>query len=226
MFRRHLTHTAGVFLAALLFANVAAAQSISGVIYDPEGAVIPNATVILVDPASATPAETKSGAAGEFSFSGLAPAAYRLEVRNPGFATYQQRVPVGAGETARVYPILQLGRVMETIEVTGSLRTTAAPAPARVRAGGRVDPPRMLKAPQPAYPASAQSRGAQGAVLVQAVILQDGTLGSLHVLSAPDPDLQAAALEALKGWRYAPAMLNGRPVEVATTVVVSFRLPL
>jgi TonB family protein len=225
MFRRHLTHTAGVFLATLLFAGIAAAQSISGVIYDPEGAVIPNATIVLVDPASATPAEAKSGAAGEFSFTGLAPAAYRLEVRNPGFATYQQRIPVGAGETARVYPILQLGRVMETIEVTGSARASTAVSPARVRAGGRVDPPRILKAPQPAYPASAQSRGAQGPVLVQAVILQDGTLGSMHVLSAPDSDLRSAALEALNAWRYTPALLNGRPVEVATTVVVTFRLP-
>jgi len=33
-----------------------------------------------------------------------------------------------------------------------------------------------------------------------------------------------SALEAVKGWEYRPTMLNGEPVEVATTIDVNFTL--
>jgi TonB family protein len=44
------------------------------------------------------------------------------------------------------------------------------------------------------------------------------------VVRSPDPDLSAAAIEAVKQWRYVPTKLNGAPVETETVVEVSFQL--
>ena len=39
-----------------------------------------------------------------------------------------------------------------------------------------------------------------------------------------DPRLAQAALDAVKQWVYEPALLNGEPVETATTITLDFRL--
>ena len=51
-----------------------------------------------------------------------------------------------------------------------------------------------------------------------------GTSLSLKVLSSPDQELSDATLKAVKNWRYQPTLLNGKPVEVITTISVLFRL--
>jgi protein TonB len=56
------------------------------------------------------------------------------------------------------------------------------------------------------------------------VIKLDGSVAEPSVISAPNSDLGAAAMDAVRLWRYQPAMLNGQPVEVTTTVSVEFRL--
>jgi protein TonB len=39
-----------------------------------------------------------------------------------------------------------------------------------------------------------------------------------------NPELAAAAMDAVKQWRYEPTLLNGVPVEVVTTISVNYRL--
>ena len=57
------------------------------------------------------------------------------------------------------------------------------------------------------------------------VIGADGRLLSLGPLStASDPGLTQAALDAVRLWTYEPTLLNGQPVEVVTTISVTFRL--
>jgi protein TonB len=58
---------------------------------------------------------------------------------------------------------------------------------------------------------------------MEAVISKDGSIESLHVVSG-HPLLNQAALDAVKQWRYRPTLLNGEPVEVITTVTVTFNL--
>jgi len=55
------------------------------------------------------------------------------------------------------------------------------------------------------------------------VISQEGTIESLKVVSGP-PLLVKAAVDAVSQWRYQPTLLDGRPVEVATEIEVSFTL--
>ena len=75
----------------------------------------------------------------------------------------------------------------------------------------------------PQYPAIAKAVGAQGTVVLQAMISRTGTIEGLHIISGP-PMIQQAAIDAVKMWRYKPYVLNGQPVEVETTVNVIFKL--
>jgi len=57
-----------------------------------------------------------------------------------------------------------------------------------------------------------------------AVIGTGGQILSLSPDNDADPDLIKAAMDAARQWQYQPTLLNGVPVEVVTTITVSFRL--
>jgi len=75
----------------------------------------------------------------------------------------------------------------------------------------------------PVYPAPARTMRIAGRVELQATISRDGTIDNLRVVDGPAL-LRAAAIEAVRQWRYRPYLLNGEPVEVETTINVDFRL--
>jgi protein TonB len=79
---------------------------------------------------------------------------------------------------------------------------------------------------EPLYPEEARKAGIAGKVILQVTIEEDGTVGDIEVLRAPDPDagLTEAAIEAIRMWRYEPAMKDGRPVAALFTVMIEFRL--
>ena len=95
----------------------------------------------------------------------------------------------------------------------------------RIRLGGNVQAAKIISRVQPIYPQSAKDAGAQGNVLLHAVVSKDGKPLSLQVLNSQvNPDLARAAVEAVSQWRYQPTLLNGEPVEVDTTIQVKFTL--
>lgn len=75
----------------------------------------------------------------------------------------------------------------------------------------------------PVYPETAKIDGVEGTVVLQAIISTGGTVKRVHVLQG-DSRLRSAATEAVYKWRYRPYLLNGRPVDVATTITVDFDL--
>jgi protein TonB len=75
----------------------------------------------------------------------------------------------------------------------------------------------------PTYPPLAKTARVQGTIEFSAVIGKDGRIKNLQVVRG-HPLLIAAATEAVLQWRYRPTLLNGVPVEVATQIVVNFRL--
>ncbi len=109
----------------------------------------------------------------------------------------------------------------------GAMRSAApAPPPAAagmIRVGGEVQAARCMACPPPRYPALARMAGVSGVVALAAVIGTDGRVTQLRLLSGP-PLLVAAALRAVRGWRYRPTQLNGTPVSVKTAIRVAFRL--
>ena len=74
----------------------------------------------------------------------------------------------------------------------------------------------------PIYPEAAKQTKAQGMVVLDAVIGPDGTVRDLRPVSGPDV-LEPAALDAVRWWRFEPYRVNGKPVEVETTVAVEFQ---
>ncbi len=78
----------------------------------------------------------------------------------------------------------------------------------------------------PIYPELARRARLSGQVIVQAVILEDGTVGEIKVLQCDQPGVgfEEAAIEAITQWRYEPARLYGKPVNVYFIVNVEFTL--
>ncbi len=118
-FRRTLV---GVCLMALALAGTVFAQSfggtVSGVVKDPAGAVIPNVSVIARNVGTGTETKTTTGPDGFYRFSSLVSGEYSLEVESPGFkkiTTAPFRVSVG--DTLRQDLTLELGAVTETVNV-------------------------------------------------------------------------------------------------------------
>ena len=90
-----------------------------------------------------------------------------------------------------------------------------------VRVGGRVRPPVKLVDVPPVRPEMAARANARGIVIVEVTIDVDGTVKDARVLRSI-PMLDAAALEAVRQWRYEATMLDGKPVPVIMTVSVTF----
>ena len=99
------------------------------------------------------------------------------------------------------------------------------PAPPQrvVRVGGNIRPPQRVVDVAPTYPPLARAAGVEGVVILEAVIAEDGSVRDVRVLRS-NPLLEAAALEAVRQWRFSPTLLNGEPVPVVMTVTVAFRL--
>jgi protein TonB len=81
--------------------------------------------------------------------------------------------------------------------------------------------PVLIRKVAPVYPAGIRGSHLQGTVVLQAVVLTDGTIGSIKTVSG-DPMLRQAAAQAVKQWRYRPAYLNGKPQESSVSVEVVF----
>jgi TonB family protein len=79
----------------------------------------------------------------------------------------------------------------------------------------------VLSARQPSYPLLASLTRMRGEVLMKAIISKDGKIEDVHVIKGHRL-LRGAATNAVRTWQYRPYLVNGRPVEVATTVSVDF----
>ena len=76
---------------------------------------------------------------------------------------------------------------------------------------------------QPVYPPLARQARVQGSVELRAIISRTGTIENLIVVRG-HPMLSAAAIDAVRRWRYRPYLLNSQPVEVETEITVNFLL--
>ena len=91
---------------------------------------------------------------------------------------------------------------------------------------GGVTNPRLVNRVNPEYPESARLRSLRGNVVLQAVITKTGAVADLRVIRSDRPGFgfEEAAMTAVGQWKYQPARLDGRPVDVYFTIFVEFRL--
>ncbi len=92
-----------------------------------------------------------------------------------------------------------------------------------VRAVGDIMPPRLVKAVDPVYPEIARQAQVEGVVIVEARADEKGNVEDARILRSI-PLLDQAAIEAVKQWKYEPAIINGKPQKVVVTVTVRFML--
>jgi protein TonB len=104
-----------------------------------------------------------------------------------------------------------------------SPRQEPKPAPAVFRIGQGIREPKRIAGAPPEYPVFARSARIQGVVILEAVINERGTIERIKVLKS-EPLLDAAAIAAVKDWRYTPTLLNGVPVSVLMTITINFTL--
>jgi vitamin B12 transporter len=114
-------YRAGLVLAlAVIYAFAADTGSIRGVVTDPLGALVPNATVKLFHEGKQA-AETTTDASGLYSFSGIAPGRYQVKAEAPSFTPQQSGlIYVGNGKSADVNLTLKVGTVSQQVVVTAT----------------------------------------------------------------------------------------------------------
>ncbi|MGQ0526281.1 MAG: TonB family protein [Betaproteobacteria bacterium] len=82
-----------------------------------------------------------------------------------------------------------------------------------------------LRNPAPRYPPVARRSGAQGTVTLRVLVTKDGVPARVTVeQTSGSPHLDAAALEAVKTWRFVPARRGADAVEAWVLVPIVFRL--
>ena len=214
-------------LAPLHLAAYPEGGKLIGSVRDASGAMIPGVTVGAENLDGNNQEAALTDDVGRFQFTGLPPGRYRITLQSPGFKVFHSGPILVEGGEAQLDAVLDVGGVFEQVQVVGQRTHPAeqSAAPARIRIGGNVQATKLLTKVDPVYPARALDAGVEGTVLLQAVIGLDGVPLSLNALSkSSDPDLVTAALDAVRQWRYQPVLLNGVPVEVVTTIAVTFRL--
>jgi protein TonB len=103
-----------------------------------------------------------------------------------------------------------------------SIPTQLPSAGPRVSEG--VVEPTLIHKIAPSYPMQARTERISGKVVLSATIGADGSVGEIAVVSG-SPILAEAAKEAVRKWRYRPAMLNGSPILIQKQIMFLFTLP-
>ncbi|HSU60765.1 MAG TPA: M56 family metallopeptidase [Bryobacteraceae bacterium] len=213
-------------VSSLLASATLSAATISGSLFDPTGVAIPDAKIVLHSAETSADLDATSGSDGKFSFSDLGAGQYILRVEKPGFADLLREFTVKQDSDIERGLQMQIGERQEQKAVNGNAPSRMAQpfAPDRIRVRGEVAQANLIRKVQPVYPAAAKAARVQGTVLLQVVILKDGTMGEITVAESPSSDLSQASLEAVRQWRYRPTLLNGQPIEVLTYVIINFTL--
>ncbi len=88
--------------------------------------------------------------------------------------------------------------------------------------GGAIIAPECIRCPAPEYPLIAQSAHVQGWAVLDYLVGSHGRVRNVVLIAAPSAALARAAIRSVAGWRYHPALLNGRPITIQVSLTVRF----
>jgi TonB family protein len=130
---------------------------------------------------------------------------------------------LASAETVESAPSVQVafGTVREQMP---RLAAEKSPLPQFGGAVSQAVPATALQRVNPIYPPLARSQGIGGDVILDATISKEGLVPKVKIISGA-PSLADAATKAVRQWRFSPAMLNGKPVEVEQRITIVFKLP-
>jgi TonB family protein len=135
---------------------------------------------------------------------------WRFKRREPSSATTEDAAPV-------VRFLFTTGSV-SVVPLTPAARGTTrrairAETPIELPNFSHLDQvPAPLHQPPPEFPATLRARSAEGSVVVKYFVDATGKVRLPSVISATKPEFGAAALAAIRQWRYAPPRIDGQPV--------------
>jgi TonB family protein len=92
--------------------------------------------------------------------------------------------------------------------------------------GNGVTMPELVSDPKPSYTAEAMRAKIQGVVMVEAIVLPDGSIGQVRVIRSLDQTygLDQEAIKTVKRWRFRPGTRLGQPVPVSVEIELTFTL--
>ena len=129
------------------------------------------------------------------------------------------RFPAPHWNLAAATLLLVLGLGATTALAQG---VTQASPPYRV--GDQVSRPEIISSTRPVYTELARRARVSGTVIVEAIIDEQGDIVNTRVLKGQPLGLDQAAVDAVKTWKFKPAMLNGKPVKVYYVLTVNFQV--
>jgi TonB family protein len=91
-----------------------------------------------------------------------------------------------------------------------------------VKAEGNIRPPKLIRQVDPIYPEEARKKQIEGIVILSARTDEQGNVVGVKVLRSI-PELDQAAIDALKQWKYEPTIIDGKPRALIFTVTVRFQ---
>jgi TonB family protein len=135
---------------------------------------------------------------------------------------------------ARRAALVALTLVLAAGAATSALALRLSLDPAALSAEGSSNAPPEIVRPDvlarnaiskvpPVYPPDAKKAHIQGVVVLDTVIGKTGDVENLKVVSGPK-ELQQSALDAVRQWKYKPFLVNSSPVEVKSTINITYSL--
>jgi protein TonB len=92
------------------------------------------------------------------------------------------------------------------------------------KVGGGISAPQAISSPDPDYTEEARRAKKQGTCVLWLIVDAAGRPRDIKVVRGLGLGLDAKALEAVKQWRFQPALKDGKPVDVQISVEVEFHL--
>jgi TonB family protein len=92
------------------------------------------------------------------------------------------------------------------------------------KVGGGISAPQAISTPDPEYTEEARNAKTQGTCILWMIVDDQGHPRDIRVVRGLGMGLDAKAIEAVKQWKFQPALKDGRPVNVQISVEVGFRL--
>src|SRR5579859_680855 len=92
------------------------------------------------------------------------------------------------------------------------------------KVGGGISAPQAIATPDPEYTEEARNAKTQGTCILWLIVDDQGNPRDIKVVRGLGHGLDAKAIDAVKQWRFQPALKDGHPVNVQISVEVGFRL--
>jgi hypothetical protein len=109
--------------ASTLVFSQTATTSLRGTVTDPSGAVVPGATVTLINAGNAASMNTTAGSSGSYVFPQLPPARYTITVNAPGFGKETKSAELLVDQPATIDFTLSVQATAETVDVSSAAQT-------------------------------------------------------------------------------------------------------